>query len=472
MSGSQSTGMADGLPQPQRFWAILTISLGLMMAVLDGAIANIALPAIARELDTTAAASIWVVNAYQLAIMVSLLPFSSLGDLFGYRHVYRVGMAVFVVASLCCVLSDSLTTLVLSRILQGFGAAGIMSVNGALVRYTYPRASFGFGIGLNALIVATTSAAGPTIASAILAVGSWQWLFAINVPIGILTLSLALWSLPRTDRAPHKFDVVSAVLSALTFGLLILGVDGIGHGQAPALIAVEFVAALAFGILLVRRQAGLTFPLLPVDLFRRPAFSLSAGTSVCSFAAQSLAAVSLPFYFIEVLGRSQVETGLLMTPWPLAIAVAAPIAGRLADRYPAGVLGTIGLVLLSLGLGLIALLPDHPSAADIVWRMVLCGIGFGMFQSPNNRLLMSSAPITRSGGASGVLSTARLLGQTSGAALVGLSFGLANVANGGGIASGVSIAVGVGAGFAALAAIISSLRLLDFGDGAAEDDPR
>lgn len=443
---------SDGLPPGQRAWAITTIAISISMAVLDTAIANVALPTIARDVHASAADSIWVVNAYQLAVTVSLLPFAALGDILGYRRVYQAGLLVFIVASLLCATSGSLLTLSLARIVQGLGAAGIMSVNTALVRFIFPRHMLGRGLGLNALVVAVSSAIGPTIAAAILAVGPWQLLFAVNVPTGLAAFAIALRSLPHTPRSPHGFDTASAVLSAVTFGLLIVGIDGIGHRMPVRSVAAELSIAFVTGAVLVRRQLSRAAPLLPVDLLRIPIFALSICTSICSFAAAALAYVSLPFYFQNVLGRTQVETGILMTPWPLMVAIVAPIAGRLADRYPAGLLGGIGLGLLAAGFMLLAALPPAPGAIDIAWRMALCGAGFGLFQSPNNRAMISAAPSRRSGGASGMLSTARLLGQTSGAALVAVAFSLAP-------AHPTQAAVVGAACFAAVAAVISLLRI-------------
>ncbi len=442
--------LEDGVPLPRRWWAVATIGLAITLAVLDSAIANVALPTIATDLHATPAASIWVVNAYQLAITISLLPCASLGEIYGYQRVYRTGLAVFTLASLGCALSDSLVTLTLARVVQGFGAAGIMGVNTALVRFIYPSRLLGRGIGINALVVAVSSAVGPTVASAILAVAPWPWLFAVNVPIGTVALLIAFRSLPRTPRAAHRFDVGSAGLNALTFGLLISAMGGLGHGESARFVLVQFAGSLVAGALLVRRQLGLAAPLLPVDLLRIPLFRLSVLTSICSFAAQSLAYVSLPFYFQTVLGRGAVATGLLMTPWPVAVAVMAPISGRLADRYPAGILGGIGMAVMAAGLGALALLPAHPSDLDTIWRMTLCGLGFGLFQSPNNRAMIGSAPRHRSGGASGMLSTARLLGQTGGAASVALVFVLAR--------DGTRMAIVVATGLAALACCVSLLR--------------
>ena len=416
----------DGLPVPQRYGAILAIALGITVSVLDGAIANVALPTIANDFHASPAASIWVVNAYQLAITISLLSLASLGDIFGYRRIYQTGLLVFSITSLFCALSDSLATLTVARVLQGFGAAAIMRVNTALIRIIYPQRFLGRGVGINALIVAVSSAAGPTIAAGILSVASWQWLFAINVPIGIAALLLGLKFLPpnSTRSQGQRFDFTSSVMNALTFGLLIIAISGFAQGQNHMLILGEVVALLIIGWFFVRRQLSQPFPLLPVDLLRIPIFSLSLGTSLCSFSAQMLAFVSLPFFLQNTLGLNSVDTGLLLTPWPLATMVMAPIAGRLVERYHPGMLGGIGLIVFSFGLFSLSLLPPEPSHLNIIWRMLLCGAGFGLFQSPNNHTIITSAPRNRSGGASGLLGTARLLGQTTGAAMVALMFNL------------------------------------------------
>lgn len=442
----------DGLPSPQRQWAMLAIGLAIAMAVLDGAIANVALPTIARDLRATPADSVWVVNAYQLVITILLLPLASLGEITGYRRIYRIGLAVFTLASLGCALSASLGLLTLARVVQGVGAAGVMSVNAALVRYIYPRRMLGRGIGIVALVVAVSAAVGPTVAAAILSVASWPWLFAVNVPTGVATM-LAARALPRTPRSGGHFDYLSALLNALFFGLLILAVDGLGHGGRAPYVALAFGGAAVAGVALVVRQLPQPAPLLPVDLLRIRLFALSIATSVCSFAAQMLAYVAIPFYFQDALGRGAVATGLLMTPWPAASAFTAPLAGRLADRYSAGALGALGLGLFAAGLALLALLPAAPSDADIVWRMALCGAGFGLFQSPNNRAILSSAPRERSGGASGMLGTARLLGQTSGAALVALMFGVFH-------AHATIVALGTASGISLVAAAVSGTRML------------
>jgi MFS transporter, DHA2 family, multidrug resistance protein len=437
---------------PQRYWAILTIALGLVMAVIDGAIANVALPTIAGDLDASPAFAIWIVNGYQLAVTISLLPLASLGDIIGYRRVYLWGLVLFTLASVFCALSHTLLLLTTARILQGFGAAGIMSVNSALIRFIYPRAQLGRGIGINAMVVATSAAVGPTVAAGILSIATWPYLFAVNVPLGLLTLALGLRYLPHTARAPHTFDWQSAVLSALTFGLGIAAIDSAGHGEALTLYLLQFAIAAVACVLLVYRQTHMASPLLPVDLLRIPVFALSIATSIASFCGQMLALTAIPFYFANHFGYSAVEIGLLVTPWPITVAFAAPIAGRLVERYPAGLLGGIGLVLFAAGLAALAMIPDNPSPLDVVWRMALAGAGFGLFQTPNNRTMIAAAPRERSGGASGMLGTARLLGQTTGAALVALCLGRDPT-------YGTKIALFAGAGFALLGAMLSMLRL-------------
>ena len=447
----------DGLPARARRRAMATIAISVGLAVLDSAIANIALPTIARDMAATPSATIWVVNGYQLAVTVSLLPFAFLGDMLGYKRVYLAGLAVFTAASLACALAPSLPWLVVARVVQGFGGAGIMSVNTALIRFIFPRAMLGLGLGLNSLIVATSSALGPSVAAAILAAASWHWLFAVNVPLGLIALALATRVLPVTPRAGQRFDVLSAILNAVTLGLLVTALDGVGRGAGTWQL-VALVVAIAVGTVFLRRQRRLAVPLLPVDLFRRPVFALSVVTSICSYTAQALAYVSLPFYFQYVAGMTQVQTGLLVTPWPAAVVIVAPIAGRLSDRYKPGVLSGLGLAIMTAGLALLLVMPAGASAPDIAWRMAVCGVGFGFFQAPNNRLLLGSAPRERSGAGSGMLSTARLVGQTTGTALTAVAFGLAGTHGGGEVARGTVLALGTGVAFAFAGAVLSVLR--------------
>lgn len=451
----------DGLPPGrQRILAVATITIGLSMAVLSNSMTNLALPYIAQDLGISAETSIWIVNASQIAQMVSLLPLAALGDIVGYRHVYRAGLLLFCIASVGCTLAPSLGWLLAARTLQGLGSAGLMAVQPALVRAIYPRNMLGRGLGFNTTVVATTLAAGPSLGAVLLTIWSWPILFAVYIPLGLVSFFLGERYLPRTTHVHHPFDILSAILSGTTFGLLIFGIDGMAHGHSQAVILAEMGGAAVLGILFVWRQTRLAHPMMPIDIFKRPLFSLSITTSSCTFVAQGLAYISLPFFFHTVLGRDATDTGILLTAWPAALAAIAPFAGRLADRYHAGVLGAIGLSSMTLGLVLSALLPEHPSTADIMWRLMLCGAGFGIFAAPNNRLMINAVPRDRSGSAGGIIATTRTLGQTMGAALVALIFGLFDFSSGGTeAATAAHAALWLAAGFAGTALAIGSMRM-------------
>lgn len=461
----------DGLPQPARSRAMLVIILGLTLSVLDISIVNLALPGIARELQADASSAIWIVNAYQLAALVLLLPLAALGDRLGYRRVYLVGMAVFTVASLGAMLATSLNGLIVARALQGAGSAGVMSVNAALVRLIYPRDRLGRGVALNSLVVAGATMAGPSVAAAILSVASWPWLFALNLPLGVFTLWLGRRALPfnpaRESGSGQAIAPLDVALNIAMFTLIFIGVERLGvriEGAAAAAAAqaggtaagwLLLAAGLAVGAVFLRRQWPLAAPLFPVDLLRIPVFALSMGASVGAFCAQMLAFLALPFLFLEVQGRSHVEAGLLMTVWPLAIVLVAPVAGRLIGRIADGLLGGVGMAVFAAGLLLLAWQPAHAAAWDIAWRMALCGAGFALFQSPNNHTIVTTAPLQRSGAASGMLGTARLTGQTLGAVLLAGIFAVWTGHDG----RGESVALMVAAVSAVLSGISSSLRV-------------
>ncbi|WP_088143637.1 MFS transporter [Achromobacter xylosoxidans] len=444
----------DGLPVRQRLWAISTLILGTSIATLDTSIANTALPTIAADLNAAPDASIWIINAYQIAMVATLLPFAALGDIVGHRRVYLYGLLVFTLASVACGLADSLPMLIAARALQGVGASGILGVGAALIRLTFPSSQIGRAQGLNALTVAVSYVVGPSVASAILAVSTWHWLFLINIPLGAVGMAMAWRTLPHNAprRAPPRFDGLAALLLGATFALAVLALGDAAHLAGWPRILLEAGAAALCCALLLRRQRAHSAPMLPLDLLRRPAFAMSVLTSILSYTSQGLALVALPFLLQMSLGRSDVATGLLLTPWPIVVAFAAPIAGYLSERRSVALLGG-GLLVLCVGMALVALLPAHASDADIMWRLALCGAGFGFFQAPNLKALTTSAPAERSGAASGVIPTARLIGQASGAALVAACFTLAGN-------DGAGVALWIGALIAGLACVVSFLRVL------------
>ena len=456
----------DGLHGNARRRAMFALSLSVLLSTLDYAVANVALPTIAHDIHASSADSIWVVNAYQLASLIGLLPLASLGELKGQDRICRIGLAVFILSSACCAASHSLPQLAVSRALQGLGGSCIMSVNAALVRFIYPSAKLGRGMSLNGLVVALGVALGPTLAAAVLSVASWRWIFLINLPLGVAALLFAITSLPAAPRAPadRRFDFISAALTALSFGPLVVGLDRVAHRGSLGTSLLLVVGGLACFAWLVRRQLDMPSPLLPVDLLRRPAFRTSFLVGFLAFVSSNFFIIAMPFFFEMTLHRSAVQTGLLITPWPLAIVAVAPLVARVADRYPAGLLSSVGLALTATGFTLLWLMPAQPSDLDIIWRIALAGSGFGLFQPPNNRAILTDAPRNRSGGASGMVSVARLSGQTTGAMLVALVFEM--LPHG---AARHCLAFGALAGFAGV--LLSAGRLWPRGSGHAKAAP-
>jgi DHA2 family multidrug resistance protein-like MFS transporter len=434
------------------------------MAVLDGSIANTALPTIARDLGASPAESIWVVNGFQLAVTASLLAFAALGQLRGPARVYRVGVIVFVAGSLACAAARSFPLLIAARVLQGLGASAIMAITPAIVREIFPHAQLGRALGINALVVATSAAAGPALGGFVLAVLPWPWLFAINVPFGIVNVALNS-ALPKEARNRGWLDMPSVLTSALGFALTIWGLDGFARHEPSWTIATRVVIGIAAGIVFVRRQFMLPRPMIALDLFRISAFSSASATGFATFAAQGLAFVALPFFFQEAMSKTPLQSGLLLTSWPLAVAIVAPLAGRLSDRFPVGILATAGLAVFTAGLALYAMLPANPHPADIVLRGIVCGLGFGFFQSPNNRELIGSAPREKSTSAAGLLAAMRVSGQTVGAALVAIVFGafgasaVAGAAPRDVVAHAAPAVLWLACGCAAVATVASALRL-------------
>ncbi|WP_407156609.1 MFS transporter [Bradyrhizobium sp. STM 3557] len=405
-----------------RRWSMLCILLGLGLSSLGSAIVNIALPNISRSFASSDAATVWIVNAYQLSATICLLPVASLVESLGLKRVYAASLTIFVLASLGCAFAPTLPMLVSARLIQGVGAAGISVAGVAFVRVIYPHGMVSKGLALVALAVAVPGALGPTIAATILAVAKWRWLFLVNVPFG-LAVPLFLAAAPSTIRVARPLDLTGTVLNALAFGFFVVGVGTLGLSDVRIALAEIAAGLVCFG-LFVREQRQHPTPMLPFDLFRLPLFTLSVWTSVCSYAAQILAYVSLPFLFETGMHLSAVETGFLVTPWPFMTAVTAPIAGRLTIHYPASVICGIGLAALAAGLLLMVFLPTTPAKWDVVWRLALCGIGFGLFQTPNNTAMMTAGPIGRSGAASAMNAAARYVGWSVGSASVSLIFGL------------------------------------------------
>ncbi len=419
-----SATLAEGLSVSARRIAVPSILLGTFLGNLDASIANVALPTIARDLVADPASTVWVVNAYQLIFAMAVLPLAALGEKLGYRRVFLLGVAGFTLASLGCALAPSLSWLVAARVVQGLCGACMSTIVPALLRMVFPPHMGGRAISLLALTVALSTAAGPSVAAVILTLGDWRWLFAINLPIGLVALGASYRFLPRTPGAERRIDVPGALLNAATLALIIIGLGHIGEAGHHGVAALQIALGLIVAVVLVRHQRSRQTPLLPLDLMRVPVLALSSLTSVACYMAQTLAYVGMPFLLQHTFARSEAATGLLITPWPLVIVFIAPLAGRLSDRFDSARMSALGLGVFAVGLASLAWLPADASDWGIAWRMVICGVGFGFFQTPNNRIIMMGAPRERSGAASGLMTMARTVGMTLGAAVVALLFDL------------------------------------------------
>ena len=413
----------EGLPGRERGLAMAAVMTMTTMAVFDGSMINIALPQIARSLDASLSATVWVSNGYLLSAAMTLAIFAALSSRIGFRSIFAFGLGLFTLASVGCALSTSLDMLVIMRVLQGIGGAATLSIGPAILRSVFPNRLLGRILGLNALLIGTSTAIAPILGGTILSTLSWQWLFAINIPLGIIALLLTLRVIPNNPALKREpFDYAGALLSAVALGALIMAADAFTHpGNGDLTTAVIFASiAILTGLTFVWVQRRVTKPLLPLNIFSSSRFSLAALTSLASFVSQGITFIALPFLFQSVYGYSALVSALLFTPWPIGIILAAPHAGRLADRYSAAIISTAGLCIFAIGLALLAMLPEHAQAWDICLRSLICGIGFGCFQSPNNKEMLSNASRENSGYASGVLAIMRTFGQCLGAAFVGV----------------------------------------------------
>lgn len=455
----------DGIyPIGRRRRAYSALALAGILSVIDGTVANVALPTIGHDLHASPATTVWVTNGFQLAVTAMLFTAAAVGSASGLTRIYRYGVIAFAIGSLLCAISSTMPLLIAARIAQGAGAAFIMALSPALLRVVFPRAQMGQAFGINAMFVGAAAAAGPLLGGALLSVLSWPWLFAISVPLAVASILLGRGAFPEMRGTGAKLDVPSMITSAVGFTMLVYGLDGVARHENPISIAIEIGGGAAVFAWFAQRQFQLPQPMIALDLFRLRLFRLAAGTSVGAWLAAGTSIIALPFLFQLEYGFSPFVTGLLMTSWPIATATVAPFAGRLADKYGAGIIATIGLTTYSIGLAAYAIMSNHASVPIIVAIGAVCGAGFGTFQSPNNRELMGSGPIEKTGSAAALLATIRVGSQTLGASVVAIVFAAfeAHVTEGRSstefLHAAVPIALGFGCLTAAISAVVSARR--------------
>ena len=406
----------------ERKWLILTsVSLGSLMATLDGSIVNIALPAIQTDFTIDLTTVEWVVVAYLLVVGSLLLPFGRLGEVLTFKRVYLVGFAIFTLASVCCGAAPNAAGLVAFRVVQGVGAAMLMAMGPAIVAHTFHDRERGRALGLNAISVSIGLSLGPALGGILTQVASWRAIFLINAPIGLLAILWAARVLPAETRGKDEsFDVKGAALSGVAlFALLLALSDGQEWGWTSPAIVGLFIAFIILGGAFLLAERRSIQPMIDLALFRIRPFSAGLASVVVAFAGLFTATFLLPFLLEQGRGFSPIEAGLLLTPVPITMALVAPLSGIASDRFGPRILASAGMAIMALGLMSLTQLPVDFALSDLVWRLVLLGIGQGMFMSPNSSAVLGSVPRPRVGTASGTLAQMRVNGQAVGIALSG-----------------------------------------------------
>jgi EmrB/QacA subfamily drug resistance transporter len=404
----------------QRKWLILTsVSLGSLMATLDGSIINIALPAIQKDFRIDLTTVEWVVVAYLLVVGSLLLPFGRLGEVLTFKRVYLVGFAVFTIASVACGAAPNEGALIGFRVVQAIGAAMIMSMGPAIVARTFPANERGRALGLNGVSVSIGLSLGPALGGILTQAATWRAIFLINVPIGIFAILWAARILPEEEPGKgQSFDERGAVLSGVAlFALLLALSEGQSWGWTSLTIVALFVAFVVLGTAFVYVERHAMQPMIDLALFKIRPFTAGLVSVVVAFAGLFTATFLLPFLLQQARNFSPIEAGLLLTPVPITMAIVAPFSGTVSDRLGPRLPASLGMVIMVLGLLSLTQLPVDFSLPDLIWRLVLLGIGQGLFMSPNSSAVLGAVPRPRVGTASGTLAQMRVNGQALGIAL-------------------------------------------------------
>lgn len=403
-------------------WRVLSIAgLGAFLSTLNITIVNVALPSIAEDFGVGIDEAQLVVLGYLLALGTLLLAFGRLGDIVGYRRVYLWGLAIFGVASLLCGVSGNVWTLAGFRVLQGVGSGMIQAIGPALVVRAFPAEERGKAQGLFAISVAFGIAVGPTLGALLTGVFTWSWVFFVNVPLCIIAVVWSLRDLPvEQPIAGGTFDVLGSVLlfgATSTLMMAVLGGGKWGWSSPTTLVLIS--AFVVFGTAFVVAERRVRQPTLEMGLLRIRAVWAGNASVLVAFAALFTATFLIPFYLTDVRGFSVVETGLFLTPLPLATLIVSPFGGVLSDRIGPRVLTTVGVAFIGCGLLLLTGIDAATSAFGLVWRLAVAGVGLGLFIGANQSLVLGAVPPGRLGMTSGMLAQVRNTGQAFGVALAG-----------------------------------------------------
>jgi EmrB/QacA subfamily drug resistance transporter len=401
-------------------WAILLTVLPMtFMTTLDSSIVNVALPTMSRELGTTMAGIEWVVTSYLITICATILLFGRLGDIVGKSKVFKIGIGVFTLGSLFCGLSNSLIMLILSRIIQAIGAGAAMATNQGIITETFPPTKRGRALGMTGTAVAFGTMVGPTLGGLIVSVAPWEYIFLINIPIGILVYIGVLKVLnfkKITEKVP--FDIKGTFLFMISIIMLFTSINfGQSIGYTNPIIMGAFVLSLVLLFIFIKVEQKIISPMLDINIFKNKLFSLSIFCGFTSFVSIGAINIILPFYYQDVLKLTPSSAGFMMTVSPIILAIVAPISGHLSDKLGSEKISCIGLSILTIGIFSLTIFNQYTSLIIVAIFVGLVSLGSGIFQSPNNSLIMSTVDKTKLGIAGSVNGLVRNLGTTTGIAL-------------------------------------------------------
>lgn len=418
------------LAAPQRRVAYSALILATVIAVLDISAVNLALPSIASSLGVGINQALWLSKANLLTCAITILPCAALGDVIGHRRLLSFGLVTFATTSASTAMGNDLGLLIGLRAVQGVASAAIMCSTLVLIREIYPARMLGSALGINASFVAVATTAGPVICGLILTWFSWRWVFAITPFLALIALTIGRLRLPEKRSSSQRFDLIGTVILMISATLIVAW-------HACPIAGSVGVAACVTLLLFVLHQHHATCPILPLKVFRNVRFDYALASSVIAFIGQSSVFIALPLVLQRDMGHSPLMAAALFLPWPVATAIAGPWAGRASDRSSARTVASTGIALFLLGLTALAQLPLDAAPLDIAWRTALCGVGFGLFQSPNNREILTNISAENTAHGAALLCTARLIGQALGAACVPMA--IAPILSDGGWAKGAGI---------------------------------
>ncbi|MGE5577682.1 MAG: MFS transporter [Syntrophothermus sp.] len=404
-----------------KWLALATVGIGTFMAPLDGSVVNIALPHIASALRAGLTTVEWVVMMYLLVISTLLLTYGRLGDMIGHKPVYLAGFVIFTIGSLLCGLSPTIGYLIAFRAVQAIGAGMMMAIGPAIVTSAFPAHERGKALGINAMVVATALALGPTIGGLLVGAFGWRSIFFINLPIGVFGTLWALRVLHMNPVNPGQtFDVHGAVTIFVALTALLLALSkGQDLGWSSPQTAGLFGTAAVFGLLFLVNERRSAQPMMDLSLFRNKMFSAANVSALLNFMAQSAVTFLMPFYLENVRHLEAARAGMVISSMPLVVLVVAPFSGSLSDKIGSRLLSSTGMAIITIALALLGGLGAATPLALISAALAVAGLGAGLFQSPNNSAIMGSVPKHRLGIASGMLASMRNIGMVVGVALSG-----------------------------------------------------